>query len=274
MYSAISLLLLTACVKDDLFNTPHPDRGAVVLTTGWENTEEGVTRPTNLTLLLSGTEEHTVELSGTTATLPLLLPGTYSGLIYNRPPGITISGTTATVDKEPDATILATPGYLFAGNSEFAALADDTVRITVPMQQLVRRMELKLTVAEGDPARIAAITGTLSGVAGSIHLASAALSEVSSAAPTFVRSGAGITATLHLLGITGTQHHLTLVLTFTDGSTQTIESDLTTTLAGFNENRHTAIEVSGSLNTPVAGEIGGATITDWQVQDEKDITVQ
>lgn len=26
---------MTGCVKDELFNTPHPDKGAVVVTTDW-----------------------------------------------------------------------------------------------------------------------------------------------------------------------------------------------------------------------------------------------
>ena len=31
IWSAAALLLLCSCVKDDLVNTPHPDKGAVVV---------------------------------------------------------------------------------------------------------------------------------------------------------------------------------------------------------------------------------------------------
>lgn len=272
--SAISLLLFASCVKDDLYNTPHPDQGAVVLTTGWENTEEGIARPEGLTLQLTGVSTQTLPLTGTAATLPLLAPGAYSALLYNTPQGITISGTSASMEKAQDGSILPASGYLFTGKSEFTVVADDTVRITVHMQQLVRRMELKLTVTEGDPTRIATVSGTLSGVAGSIDLATAALSGESFTTPDFVRNEAVITATLHLFGIIGTQQNLTLTLTFSDGITQIITSDLTQQLAGFNDNRQTAVEVSGSLHTPVASEPGTATITDWQVQEVKDITIQ
>ena len=30
-----AVTILTSCVKDDLYDTPHPDRGAVVVTTDW-----------------------------------------------------------------------------------------------------------------------------------------------------------------------------------------------------------------------------------------------
>ena len=29
------LILASGCVKDDLYNTPHPDKGAAVITTDW-----------------------------------------------------------------------------------------------------------------------------------------------------------------------------------------------------------------------------------------------
>ena len=45
MYGAISLLWLVSCVKDDLHNTPHPDKGAVALSIDWTATEEGVVKP-------------------------------------------------------------------------------------------------------------------------------------------------------------------------------------------------------------------------------------
>ena len=30
-----SVVSLSSCVKDDLYNTPHPDKGAVEVTTDW-----------------------------------------------------------------------------------------------------------------------------------------------------------------------------------------------------------------------------------------------
>ena len=35
LYLIGAVAILTSCVKDDLYDTPHPDRGAVVVTTDW-----------------------------------------------------------------------------------------------------------------------------------------------------------------------------------------------------------------------------------------------
>ena len=35
MAGMVAAVLLASCVKDDLYNTPHPDKGAVVITTDW-----------------------------------------------------------------------------------------------------------------------------------------------------------------------------------------------------------------------------------------------
>lgn len=35
LYLIGAVTILTSCVKDDLYDTPHPDRGAVVVTTDW-----------------------------------------------------------------------------------------------------------------------------------------------------------------------------------------------------------------------------------------------
>lgn len=292
MYSAISLLLLASCVKDDLHDTPHPGQGAVTLSMDWTTTETGTDKPGSFMLHLRGTESITAEINAAApGTLPLLLPGTYSALMYNTPEGFSITtgeaaagkaasagesafaGFTATVGKASGgSTLLPTPGALFTGAAQFTAVADDSLRLAIPVSQRTRRLLLRLTVTEGDPERIASVSGTLTGVAESIRLASGELSGAASVVPVFTRSGTGITASLNLLGVTGTQK-LTLLLTFTDGRTQTIESDLTELLAAFNDNRQTALEVSGSLQPPVASESGTSIITGWEVQEETDITV-
>nr|WP_240050227.1 FimB/Mfa2 family fimbrial subunit [Bacteroides salyersiae] len=192
--------------------------------------------------------------------------------MYNSPDGFSITTDDATVNKATDGnTLLPTPGALFTGAAEFTAVADDTLGCVIPVVQRTRSLLFRLTVTDGAPERIASLSGTLSGVAGSIRLATGELSGAGSVIPAFTRSGAEITASLNLLGMTGTQR-LTLLLTFTDGLTQTIESDLTEQLAHFNDS-HTALEVSGTLKTPTAIQPGTSTITDWQVQEEKDITI-
>ena len=61
----------------------------------------------------------------------------------------------------------------------------------------------------------------------------------------------------------GEAQMLTLTLTFTDGLTQTVESDLTEVLANFNGDMEQTFTVTGSLRTPTEAGLGGCTITDW-----------
>ena len=143
-------------------------------------------------------------------------------------------------------------------------MADDTLHLDLSVAQRTRDLRLELTVTEGDPERIASITGILSGVAGAYDLRSETLyGEAVSTAPAFTRSGDKIEADLRLLGTRGEAQTLTLTLTFTDGLTQTVESDLTEVLANFNGDVEQTFTVTGSLRTPTEAGLGGCTITDW-----------
>ena len=46
------MAILTSCVKDDLYDTPHPDRGAVVVTTDWSGKSTEADIPQAYTCLL------------------------------------------------------------------------------------------------------------------------------------------------------------------------------------------------------------------------------
>lgn len=48
--TAAIALSLTSCVKDELFNTPHPDLGAVIVTTDWSAKSAEAEIPQNYTL--------------------------------------------------------------------------------------------------------------------------------------------------------------------------------------------------------------------------------
>ena len=61
----------------------------------------------------------------------------------------------------------------------------------------------------------------------------------------------------------GDRQTLTLVLTFTDGLTQTVESDLTEVLAKFNDGTE-AVTITGDLETPVKTGFG-CHIEGWHV---------
>ena len=259
------LFSLGGCVKDELHDTPHPDEGVVAVAIDvpqGDEEEEGA---------------YTVEIDGTTAdgkegrytVSDPLPPGEYTVLAYNTPQGFTVTDGIARVERT-DGTVRALtdfinplPDYLYSGTERITVVADDTLRMNLDVVQRVRDLHIELTVTEGDPERIAAIAGTLSGVAEAYDLRNETLyGEAVSTRPTFTRSGDKVSAELRLLGVLGDVQTLTLVLTFTDGQTQTVESDLTEILADFNGDMEEALGIEGELHTPVRAGME-ATIKDW-----------
>ena len=257
------LFSLGGCVKDELHDTPHPDKGIVAVSIDLPQGASG--------------EDYTVEIDGTTAdgkegrytVSDPLPPGEYTVLAYNTPQGFTVTDGIARVERT-DGTVRALtdfinplPDYLYSGTERITVMADDTLRMNLDVTQRVRDLHIELTVTEGDPERIAAIAGTLSGVAEAYDLRNETLyGEAVSTRPTFTRSGDKVSADLRLLGVLGDMQTLTLVLTFTDGQTQTVESDLTEILADFNGDMEEALGIEGELHTPVRAGME-ATIKDW-----------
>lgn len=268
------LFSLGGCVKDELHDTPHPDKGIVAVSIDLPQGASG--------------EDYTVEIDGTTAdgkegrytVSDPLPPGEYTVLAYNTPQGFTVTDGIARVERT-DGTVRALtdfinplPDYLYSGTERITVMADDTLRMNLDVTQRVRDLHIELTVTEGDPERIAAITGTLSGVAEAYDLRNETLyGEAVSTRPTFTRSGDKVSADLRLLGVLGDAQTLTLVLTFTDGQTLTVESDMTEVLSGFGEGDMTqTFAIEGGLRTPLEAGFS-ATITDWEVVDEGKIDV-
>ena len=268
------LFSLGGCVKDELHDTPHPDKGIVAVSIDLPQGASG--------------EDYTVEIDGTTAdgkegrytVSDPLPPGEYTVLAYNTPQGFTVTDGIARVERT-DGTVRALtdfinplPDYLYSGTERITVMADDTLRMNLDVTQRVRDLHIELTVTEGDPERITGITGTLSGVAETYDLRNETLyGEAVSTRPTFTRDGDKVSADLRLLGVLGDAQTLTLVLTFTDGQTQTVESDLTEVLSGFGEGDMTqTFAIEGGLRTPLEAGFS-ATITDWEVVDEGKIDV-
>lgn len=268
------LFSLGGCVKDELHDTPHPDKGIVAVSIDLPQGASG--------------EDYTVEIDGSTAdgkegrytVSDPLPPGEYTVLAYNTPQGFTVTDGIARVERT-DGTVRALtdfinplPDYLYSGTERITVMADDTLRMNLDVTQRVRDLHIELTVTEGDPERITGITGTLSGVAEAYDLRNETLyGEAVSTRPTFTRDGDKVSADLRLLGVLGDAQTLTLVLTFTDGQTQTVESDLTEVLSGFGEGDMTqTFAIEGGLRTPLEAGFS-ATITDWEVVDEGKIDV-
>lgn len=275
------VLQLTGCVKDDLYNTPHPDKGAVEVTTDWTGHSSDAVLPTDY-LLRIGSEEQTVQ-GETNAFKSLFVPGTQNLLVYHQAEGVTISGTTATVNTLEDGTLNPMPGFLFSASKELDIQKDDTLKAAVPMTQCIRTLVLTLKLNPGDEQRIASTAATLTGIASSIDLATGAIAatEAKTVLPTFAPGtdhgkarAAGqpvLFATMRLLGIAaGAQQMLTLEITLTDGYVQTITTDLTQALKNFGGGKMEPLVLDVALELPVDGDYNG-TISGWEVKD--DITI-
>ena len=253
--------LLASCVKDDLYDTPHPGKGVVNV---------------SIDLPPGAGDDYIVEVDGqplnegNTASAPLP-PGGHTIGVYNTPAGFTVTDGIASVDRV-DATraetdlIIPLPEPLYAGVRQVQVSADDTLHLELSVVQRTRDLRLELTVTEGDAERIAAITGTLSGVAGAYDLRNEILyGEAVSTAPMFTRSGDKVAADLRLLGTMGDRQTLTLVLSFVGGNPQDIliKSDLTEQLADFSIGTE-AVTLTGNLQAPIEARVE-ADIIDWKV---------
>ncbi|MDC1882091.1 FimB/Mfa2 family fimbrial subunit [Bacteroides uniformis] len=282
----VMLLLLVSCVKDDLYNTPHPDKGAVKVTTDWTDRSSDATLPDSYILRI-GAQEQTV--SGETNAFDALFPpGKQDLLVYHQAEGITISGTTATVNTLPDGMLEPAPGYLFSASGTLEVMKDDTLHLTVPMKQHIRRLALTLKLNPGDEQRIGSTAATLTGIASAVDLTTGILIATGgkTTVPAFalgtdadaldIRSSGQpvLSATLHLIGVaTGERQLLTLEITLANGTVQTVTTDLTEALKNFGTGGSMeSLALDATLELPAEAGIS-ATITSWNVVDNGDIKV-
>lgn len=287
------VLLLSGCVKDELYNTPHPDKGAVQITTDWTRRSSDAILPTDYILRISstepgtrsaGSEEQTV--SGETNLFKsLFLPGTQSLLVYHRAEGITISGTTATVNTQEDGTLNPMPDFLFSAAKKLNLQKDDTLKVTVPMMQRIRTLTLTLKLNPGDDLRIAGTTATLTGIAPAVDLTTGSVTatEGKTVVPAFVLGTEGVgtgatgnpvlAASLRLLGVmAGEKQELGIAVALTNGTVQTIVTDLSEALKNFGGGELEPLQLDATLTLPAEAEIS-ATISDWDIVNNGDITV-
>lgn len=265
-YTAVlAAILLASCVKDELYNTPHPDSGAVVVTADWSDRNSDADIPQAYILSIDGQEQ---EVSKETNVLNRLLPASkYTLAAYNKPDQVTVANNTASVNATSAKHINPMPGYLFASVQDINVVADDTLRVTARMKQLIRRLNLELTATEGDYSRVQSATATLSGVASVADMATGERSAAAQVTNTFIQDGNKFTLFFRLLGIVTTEAQtLTVDITFNNGDTQQIVSDVTESMKNFN-NEAEPIKLKGNLLLPVEATVTDATITGWNEVD-------
>lgn len=272
--AAALLLAATSCVKDELHNTPHPDRGAVTVSL------TGLAADGEYVLDIDG---QTADITGSSFTFPdLLTPGTHSLVVYNRAEGFTFDGRMAQVHAEDGKTradaaaVIPLPGYLKSVSREITVTADDTLRVSLVPQQRVRDLHIEFTVTQGRPELIQSVTATLGGIAGAFDMeAEQTVGEPVSTVFAFTREGSKLTADLRLLGTMGDVQTLVLDIVFTDGGrTQHTEVELTEAMKEFNGDMTTAYRVTGTLETPVGMEEGKGEITGWETGDGGDVSAE
>ena len=269
MMGMAAAVLLSSCVKDTLYDTPHPDKGAVTISL------TGVSADEDFAVDIDG---KVTDITGSPFTYPdLLAPGTYRMVVYNRVEGFTFDGQTARVNAHTDGTsVISLPGYLKTVNQEITVTADDTLRVNAVPMQRVRDLQLELEVTQGRPELIQSVTATLSGIAGIFDMEKGqTIGEPTSTVFSFTRDGSKLTTDARLLGTMGAVQTLVLDIVFTDGGrTQRTEVDLTEALADFNGDMTTAYRVTGTLETPVGMEEGKGEITGWETVEGGDASAE
>ena len=240
-----AVLLMSSCVKDDVYRTPHPTQGALLVTTDWSDRSSESVQPVSYLLRVSGrsgmSDEQSVK-GNTNLYHALLEPESYELLVYNVPESITVSGDIATVTAAGRNGIEALPGYLFSAVQALDMAKDDTLSVMVKMRQRIRQLTLVLKLKEGDHNHITAVNATLSGIASGINLRTGALVSTSDTflSPVFMK---------------------------TEASVQTIETDLTEVLhEHFDDGSMTPLILGANFDLPSQADFSGE-ISNWSPVD-------
>ena len=268
----MAALTLTGCVKDELFDTPHPGKGRITVTADWNARGEGIATPESWNLSMG--DYHGTETAATHAPEHLFEPGSYSLVAWNPATDISVSGTSASVTSTADGCISGELGWLFTSVQEVTIDADRDHAFTATMQQQVRQLTLTIHLTGDAAKRVEGISCSLSGVAGTMDFASDTYGAPSGVALNFTKitqgENAGAwTATVRLLGITGESQQLTGGITYAGDNLPStpIASDMTALLAGFNDNKTVPLSLACDLETPTQAGVT-AIIIDWEVQEE------
>lgn len=277
--AAATALLTASCVKDTLYNTPHPNHGKITVTADWSARGEGIDIPATWTIAMG---DYTgTETAATHAPDHLFTPGSYTLVAWNPAEGITVSGTTATVapasgSQTTGAFIDNAPGWFFTHTEQVTIEKDTDYPLTAAMKQRVRELQLELEVTQGRPELIQSVTATLSGIAGAFDMARGQTTgEPASTVFFFTRDGSRLTADARLLGTMGAVQTMVLDIVFVDGGrTQRTEVDLTEAMKDFNDDMTTAYRITGTLETPVGMEECNAEITGWESVEGGDASAE
>lgn len=257
--------MLGGCdVKDPIYETDHPDMAKITVTADWSGIGAGITKPASYKAAY-GSEVMTA--TADRYTFPnLLTPGSYTVYFYNEVAAIPVTDKTATVGTVAGGSLEPMPDWLFTGKLNATVEKDKHHEFSVTMAQQVRQLTLVIEPTGGTADKVESITATLSGVAGNYNMESGAHGNPSDVALAFTKGADGKwTATVRLLGVTGTQQKLSGTITFTGDApgNMPLESDLSTSLVKFNDEKTNPMILGGTVaETPDPADFT-ATINDW-----------
>ena len=275
MMGMAAAVLLSSCVKDTLYDTPHPDSGKIAVTADWSARGEGIDIPATWTVTMG---DYTgTETSATHAPDHLFAPGSYTLAVWNPTEGITVNGTTATIAAATgtragtDTFVNNAPGWFFTYTEQVTIEKDKDYPLTAAMKQQVRELTLVVEPTGDAAGRITEIVAHLTGAAGTLDFATDTYGAVSSVVLPFTKITEGADAgkwkaTVRLLGVTGTEQMLTGEIRYVDGNPTptTLTSDLTEALKEFNTGKGEPLTLGGTLvETPEEAELSTFEITDW-----------
>lgn len=265
---SVAVMILPSCVKDDLYETSHPAHGTVTVITDWSLKSEEAQLPVSHVLKIGNVRREVID--NTNSFDSLLTPGSHSLTVYNIPEGMSLNGTELSVNPVSNRTgarIEAVPGYLFGSHQEFDIEADLELELTALMKQYTRRLEIDLTVVEGNYTRISSVTAAISGVSGSVDVVSGERSAIPMEVVNTMRQDGNMLSTeFHLVGIVPDERQmLTVNVLFDNGDTAQIHNELNSMLTTFHDHNN-VIHISGNLSLPVESGFT-AHIDDWVIYD-------
>ena len=197
------------------------------------------------------------------------------------------SGTTATIAAATgnragtDAFVDNAPGWFFTHTEQATIEKDCDYTFIAAMKQQMRELTLMIEPTGDAADRITEIVAYLTGAAGTLDFATDTYGAASSVALPFTKITEGVdagkwTATVRLLGVTGTEQLLTGEIRYADGNPTptTLKSDLTEALKEFNTKKPEPMTLGGALvETPEEAEFSEFEITGWETGDEDDVNV-
>ncbi|WP_304244880.1 FimB/Mfa2 family fimbrial subunit [Phocaeicola plebeius] len=277
--ASLMVLLLSSCVKKEIFYTPHPDKGVVAAKADFSNRSNECPAPQEYRLLHTccGEASPYVLASAEEKNLSELFePDSHVFHAWNECEGMSVSAGKINIDIA-NGNLENMPGYIFTSRMENIVVKDDTTRIVIPMQQRVRDVHFEITVTEGDPELIVSVTGTLTGVASTFDIENQSIiGEGQTTLINFSRNGDKLTADIRLLGFIGSSPTLTLDVQFVDNREQTVENEnFAEAVKDFGSNITETLVLTNNINIPI-GTGMEATIEDWKAGNGsgEDIEIQ